>query len=222
MLDQSTPWLLLPVKSLLRGKRRLAPLLNPLERRDLNEYFLRRTVKIAAEFPGIQRTAVISEADDTLTLARELGVYTIRQTDGRGLNRAVTQGTRELYAHGARTLLILPIDLPFLLTHDLCEIATLGRQLEVVICPDKHHAGTNAIVFSVPTPIRFSFGPGSYLQHQREIQRYGLVPRLYYNPRIARDIDLPEDLIDPRDQALLLASVLRPVDSSSVGLWQKL
>ncbi len=211
MHDHSTPWLLLPVKSLLGGKRRLAPLLNQLERRDLNEYFLRRTVKIAAEFPGIQRTAVISEADDTLTLARELGVYTIRQTDGCGLNHAVTQGTRELHAHGARALLILPIDLPYLLTRDLYEIATLGRQHEVVICPDKHYAGTNAIVFSEPTSMRFSFGPGSYLQHQHETQRCGLVPHLYYNPRIAKDIDLPEDLADLRDQDLLPVSVLRPV-----------
>jgi 2-phospho-L-lactate/phosphoenolpyruvate guanylyltransferase len=211
VLDQSTPWLLLPVKSLSHGKRRLAPFLSHLERRDLNEYFLRRTINIAAEFPGVQRTAVISEADDTLTLARELGVYTIRQTDGRGLNHAAAQGTRELYAHGARSLLILPIDLPLLLTHDLYEIATLGRQHEVVICPDKHHAGTNAIFFSAPTSMRFSFGPRSYLQHQRETQRCGLVPHLYHNPRIARDIDLPEDLIDLRGQALLLASILRPV-----------
>jgi 2-phospho-L-lactate guanylyltransferase len=211
MLDESTPWLLLPVKSLLLGKRRLAPLLNHLERRDLNEFFLRRTVKIAAEFPGIQRTAVISEADDTLTLAKELGIYTIRQTNGRGLNHAVTQGTRELYAHGARALLILPIDLPFLQTHDLYKTATLGRQYKVVICPDQHSAGTNALFFSEPTPMRFSFGPGSYLKHQWETQRCGLVPHLFYNPRIARDIDLPEDLSDLRDQGLLSLSVLRPV-----------
>jgi 2-phospho-L-lactate/phosphoenolpyruvate guanylyltransferase len=193
----------------LRGKGRLAPILSYVERRDLNEFFLRRTIKIAGEFPGIQRTAVISDADDTLTLARELGIYTIRQTDGCGLNHAVTQGAGELYAHGARGLLILPIDLPFLQKHDLCEIAALGRQHEVVICPDKYSVGTNAIFFSEPTPMRFSFGPGSYLQHQRETQRCGLIPHLYYNPRIARDIDLPEDLIDLRDQALLLASVLR-------------
>ena len=88
MLDQSTPWLLLPVKSLLRGKRRLAPLLNQFERRDLNEFFLRRTVKIAAEFPGIQRTAVISEADDTLTLARELG--SIHDPPDRWLTVSIT------------------------------------------------------------------------------------------------------------------------------------
>jgi 2-phospho-L-lactate guanylyltransferase len=214
MLDQSAPWLLLPVKSLLRGKHRLAPLLSHLERRDLNEYFLRHTAKIAAEFPGTQRTAVISDADDTLTLARELGIYTIRQTDGCGLNHAVTQGTRELHAHGARALLILPIDLPYLQTHDLYEIAALGRRHEVVICPDKHYAGTNAIVFSEPTPMRFSFGAGSYLQHQRETQRCGLVPHLYYNPRIAKDIDVPEDLIGLRDQDLLPASVHGQLDSA--------
>ena len=211
MLDRPTPWLLLPVKSLLRGKGRLVPLLSHPERRVLNEYFLRRTVKIAAEFPGIQRTAIITEADDTLTLARELGVYTIRQTDGNGLNHAVTQGAAELYARGVRELLILPIDSPFLQTYDLCEVVALGGQYEVVICPDKHSAGTNAMFFSAPTPMQFSFGPGSYLQHQRETQRCGLVPHLYYNPRIAKDIDLPEDLADLRNQDLLPAGVLRSV-----------
>ena len=153
----------------------------------------------------------LAEADDTLTLARELGVYTIRQTDGNGLNHAVTQSAAELYARGAHELLILPIDLLFLQTYDLCEVAALGGQHEVVICPDKHSAGTNAIFFSAPTPMRFSFGPGSYLQHQRETQRCGLVPHLYYNLRIARDIDLSEHLVDLRYQDLLPASVLRPV-----------
>ncbi len=211
MLDRAIPWLLLPVKSLLRGKRRLAPVLNHLERRDLNEYFLQRTIKIAAEFPGIENTAVISEADDTLGLARELGVYTIRQTDGRGLNHAVTQGTGELCAHGAREILILPIDLPFLQAHDLREAAALGRQYDVVICPDKHSTGTNAIVVSAPTPMRFLFGRGSYLQHQREARRCDLVPHLYCNPRIASDIDLPEDLAVLHDQPSLPVNVLRPV-----------
>jgi 2-phospho-L-lactate guanylyltransferase len=126
-----------------------------------------------------------------------------------------TDGRKDDYFGIAASLLILPIDLPFLQTRDLREIATLGRQHEVVICPDKHYAGTNAIVFAEPKAIQFSFGPGSYLQHQREALRCGLVPRLYYNPRIAKDIDLPEDLIGLHNQGLLPASVLRPVHRSA-------
>lgn len=203
MLDRETPWLLLPVKSLQRGKLRLARILSQFERRSLNEFFLRRTINIAAEFPGVQRTTVISEADDTLTLAKELGVHTIRQTDGHGLNNAATQGSEELCALGVRKLLILPIDLPLLQTHDLCEIVALWRQHNVVICPDKHYAGTNAIFCSVPILFRFSFGHESYLRHQQEIQRRGLVPRLHYNPRIAKDIDFPKDLVELRARNML-------------------
>ena len=58
------PWLLVPVKSLRCGKSRLESALAPAERRRLNEFFLRHMIAVAGQFPGLARTAVVSDADD--------------------------------------------------------------------------------------------------------------------------------------------------------------
>jgi 2-phospho-L-lactate guanylyltransferase len=187
------PWLLLPVKSLECGKRRLGPVLGHAERRLLNEFFLRHTLAVAADFPGLQKTAVVSDAADALSLAAKLGARTIR-SNRQGLNRALADGCHELYRSEAKKLLIVPIDLPLVQTGDLLEIAALGDRHPLIICPDKHVAGTNAMFLSKELPVQFRFGDDSYRRHQAEARRCGVAPFLHFNERIAQDIDVPADL----------------------------
>lgn len=193
--DPTTPWLLLPVKSMQTGKGRLAPALSSSERRALNEFFLRRMIALVSSYPGLHKTAIISDAADTLDLAAALGVGTIRQGHAHDLNQAVTQGCHHLYARGATDILILPVDLPLIQPADIQEIAGLGRRHSLVICPDKNRVGTNAIFLSAQATIRFQFGPQSYIRHQDEARLRGYSPCLHFNPRIAIDIDVPDDLI---------------------------
>ena len=187
------PWLLLPVKSLQHGKRRLEPALSGSERLRLNEFFLRRMIAVAAEYPALERTVVVSDALDSLLLATELGARTIR-TERQELNGAVADGCHALYGLKARQIMILPIDLPLVQSSDLREIAELGEKHQMVICPDRNAAGTNALVLSQKLPLRFRFGRDSYHEHQLEAHRCGVAPLLHYNARIAKDIDLPPDL----------------------------
>jgi 2-phospho-L-lactate guanylyltransferase len=187
------PWLLLPVKSLQRGKRRLEPALSDAERHRLNEFFLRRMIAVAAEYPALERTVIVSDSGDSLLLATELGACTIR-TERQGLNGALADGCHALYGLKARQIIILPVDLPLVQSSDLREIAELGERHQMVICPDRNAAGTNALVLSRKVPLRFRFGHDSYHEHQVEAHRCGVAPLLHYNARIAKDIDLPADL----------------------------
>lgn len=187
------PWLLLPVKSLQGGKRRLEPALSDAERLRLNEVFLRRMITVAAEYPGLERTAVVSDAEDTLLFATELGGRTIR-TREHDLNGAVADGCHALYGRNVQQIMILPVDLPLVQSSDLRELAGLGDDHPMVICPDRNAAGTNALVLSQNPALRFRFGQDSYHAHQAEARRCGIVPFLHYNPRIAIDIDVPADL----------------------------
>ena len=62
-------------------------------------------------------------------------------------------------------MLLVPGDCPAL---DPGEVATLlARQgrAGVVIVPDRHGAGTNALLLSPPDVIEPSFGPGSFARH---------------------------------------------------------
>ncbi len=187
------PWLLFPVKSLQGGKRRLARALTDAERLRLNEFFLRRMIAVAAEYPGLERTAVVSDAGDTLMLATELGARTI-PTREQDLNGAVTEGCQALHRRSVQQIMILPVDLPLVQSSDLRELARLGDDHGIVICPDRTAAGTNALVLSQELPLRFRFGPDSYHAHQVEARRCGVVPFLHYNARVAVDIDLSADL----------------------------
>jgi 2-phospho-L-lactate guanylyltransferase len=186
--------LLIPIKSLQAGKSRLSSLLDAQVRRYLNEFFLRHIVEVARELPGSHGTAIISECEGVLGLARSLDIRVIRQTGGQGLNAAATQGVEELRASGASAILIVASDLPMIRASDLHEIATRGQEHRVVICPDKHHTGTNAMFLAADTSLHFRFGAGSYAEHCREAQSSGISPLTYFNRRIAMDIDVPADV----------------------------
>jgi 2-phospho-L-lactate guanylyltransferase len=192
MRDRHALWLLLPVKSLACGKSRLAPALGEAQRRALNEFFLDHILAVAAQFPGLHRTAVVSSDPDALAEAARHGTRTIACAQS-GLNRALTLGCQEVHRAGGEEILILPIDLPLVEPNDLLEVASFGAH-SVVICPDKAGIGTNAMFLSSCSEIEFKFGKDSYRRHQEETTRCGLVPKLHFNERIASDVDVPGDL----------------------------
>lgn len=191
-----TPWLLIPVKAFDKGKSRLRAVLADDTRRALNEFFLRRVLATARQFPGSARTAVISECDRVLKIAAACGVQTVRQTSGPGLNRAASEGMAKVRRRGARSVLLIASDLPTLRPRDLRELADSARRGSgIVICPDKHRSGTNAILLPAGAQLRFRFGKGSFLGHCREAMRAGFPPIVHFNARVAFDVDSPQDLV---------------------------
>jgi 2-phospho-L-lactate guanylyltransferase len=187
------PWCLIPVKSLRCGKRRLETALSDADRLYLNELFLRRMLAVAAVFPGLERTAIVSDANDTLSLAACLGALTIR-TPRVELNAALADGRDELRRRAVARVVVLPVDLPLVGASDIRELAALGEQNPVVIAADRDGSGTNALALHTDAALAFHFGVGSYRAHQLEAYRCGFRPLLHANARIAQDVDLPADL----------------------------
>jgi 2-phospho-L-lactate guanylyltransferase len=190
-----TPWLLIPVKSLRTGKSRLGAVLADDARRALNEFFLRRMLEAARRYPGRERTAVISDCDDALRIAAACSVLAIPQASGPGLNRAASEGLAELRRRDASDIVLMACDTPTVLPADLRELADASLSgSRIVICPDKHRTGTNALFVPRTAAMEFRFGEGSLSQHRREALRAGFIPKLHFNPRVAFDIDTAKDL----------------------------
>jgi 2-phospho-L-lactate guanylyltransferase len=188
------PWVLISIKSLEDGKSSLSPSLEAPARRALNEFFLRHMVGAAADFAGRARTAIIGECDEVLCIAKALGVHGIRQSGARGLNAATMQGVDAVRSSRADEVLVVECDLTLVCSSDLGKIAEQGGERHVVICPDKRGTGTNAILLPARTELRFCFGIGSYAAHVHEAERAGVKPLTHANPRVAVDIDDPDDL----------------------------
>jgi 2-phospho-L-lactate/phosphoenolpyruvate guanylyltransferase len=177
-------WLVLPMKSLRDGKSRLAPALDPRQRRELLEYLLLRTLDRAAEFPGLQRTLVVSGCEETRVRSASLGAQVLEETPGVGLNGALREAQLELRRANARTMLVVPCDLPLLEADDLQALAQAAWANCVAIAPDEARQGTNGLCFDA----RQEFS------HLTEIRRLGLQHLTVENPRLAFDLDLAQDL----------------------------
>ncbi len=114
---------------------------------------------------------------------------------GAGQNGALEHARAMARQWHPRAMLVLSGDLPLLSAQDLEEMGRLGaREGSIVLAPDRHGVGTNALLLHPPDLIPFRFGPGSFHLHRREAEARHLRVQVYRGRGTAVDLDLPEDL----------------------------
>jgi 2-phospho-L-lactate guanylyltransferase len=190
-----TLWAIVPVKPLRRGKSRLSSVLSLEARTALNHYLLSNTLKTLAAVPEIEHSLVVSRDPEALTIAREYGARTVQEQGSPQLNIALTRATMVAVSHSVQGVIIVPADLPLITVDDIR--AVVKRAVDppvVVITPDRHHQGTNALLITPPGLIRYEFGPGSFQRHCILAEKAGARLEICERGSVALDIDLPEDL----------------------------
>ena len=188
-------YILIPVKDLARAKQRLAPLLTQEERTRLAWVMLEGTLAAAARAKVADRVAVVTLYPPAITLAERHGVEVIVESEQISESASVDFGSREVLRRGASAVLRLPIDLPLIAAEDLA--AVFARQQpspSAVIVPSRDGTGTNALLRCPPALFPSHFGPGSLAQHLAEAERAGARCETLHLPRVALDIDDPEDV----------------------------
>src|SRR5262249_59692414 len=109
---------------------------------------------------------------------------------GLGLNGAVASGVEYLtHERGAIEVIVAHADLP--LADDL---TGLGGFAGITFVPDRHDDGTNVLVVPTGAGFTFAYGPGSFARHRAEVDRLRLPYRVLRDPRLAWDVDVPDDL----------------------------
>ncbi|HET9911572.1 MAG TPA: 2-phospho-L-lactate guanylyltransferase [Anaerolineales bacterium] len=190
-----TLWAIVPVKPLRRGKSRLAGALSEDERTDLNRSLLQNTLKTLSELKEVEEILVISRDPQALTIARNYGARTVRENGQPELNTALQRATvvAQVYTTGA--VLILPADLPLITAEDVRTlIERAGEPPAVVIAPDRHGTGTNALLISPSGLIEYDFGENSFQRHCQRAREAGARLEIVNLPSLGLDLDLPEDL----------------------------
>lgn len=187
-------WALIPVKTLARGKSRLAGLLSATERQELTLAML-RDVLCAVTGSRLQGGVVVHTDPVVADLARAAGLTVLQESSPSDLNGALRQGLEHLDQRGARGALIVPADVPLMLGQDIDEILSHGPRAPVVaIVPSADSTGTNALLLQPPSVIAPAFGRGSYRAHLNVAMSAGLPCISVENSRVALDLDEPVDL----------------------------
>ncbi len=190
-----TLWAIVPVKPLGRGKSRLASVLSQQERADLNRHLLAHTVDTLRELPEIEQVLVVSRDPAALALARDHGARTVQENGAPHLNIALARATILAKNYITRGILIVPADLPLITPEDVRAMLDRAKYPPVVVvAPDRHHQGTNALLVCPAGLIEYEFGPGSFHRHCALARHAGARLEICELPSLALDVDFPEDL----------------------------
>ena len=196
---ESSTWIVIPVRSLTDGKRRLAPVLDPDERAGLVRRMFLRTLEAAIEAgPPV---LVVSPDPAALTLARDRGATGLEEPRPVELNHALELAAREAAARGATALLVVSADLPDLGAEDLRAMLppppaapSAPAGAVVRIAPDEAGIGTNALYVRPPGLLSFEYGETSCRRHLEQARTRGARVERVDRPGLRFDLDTPDDL----------------------------
>ena len=189
-----TLWAIVPVKPLRYGKSRLAGTLTEDQRTELNRALLQHTLETLSELKEVDGVLVISRDPHALTVARSHGARTVQENGQPQLNTALKRATVVAQVYATRGVLVLPADLPLISKEDVLElIKRSGEPPVVVIAPDRHGRGTNALLISPPGLIEYDFGENSFQRHCARAKNAGARLEVVELPSLGLDLDIPED-----------------------------
>ncbi|NIP23212.1 MAG: 2-phospho-L-lactate guanylyltransferase, partial [Phycisphaerae bacterium] len=188
-------FVIVPVKDLSKAKERLSSIM-PQEERTALAYAMLEDVLSALKGSKLPyRKFIVTLDAGAIEIAKRLGIEVIPETEQKGESASVDYASQVCMEMGAKSVLVIPGDAPLITSGDIDYI--LGREKgspSIVFVPARDKLGTNAFLRNPPDAIPSMFGHDSFNKHKDEADRCGIPYVSFENPRIALDIDNPEDL----------------------------
>jgi 2-phospho-L-lactate guanylyltransferase len=187
---------ILPIKSFGAAKQRLSPLLGTGSRQALAQAMFSDVLGSLRKVDGLESITVVSADPAVDAAARGSGVTVVVDPAESGQSDATMVGIRHALASGYERVVLVPGDTPLLNPMELDALLARSEAdgMQVVIVPDRHGSGTNALVITPPDAFYPSFGPDSLNRHVTLAQEAGLLHSVEEVPSLSHDIDTPEDL----------------------------
>jgi 2-phospho-L-lactate/phosphoenolpyruvate guanylyltransferase len=185
---------ILPVKRFDDAKQRLRSALGPSARRALARAMVHDVLDALDRVRGLDRIIVVTAEQPVLALVAGRGDVVVDETDDTGQSAAAALGIEVAQDLGADRVLLVPGDCPALWPREVDAMLTRHREPGVVVVPDRHGTGTNALLLAPPDAIAPSFGEGSRRRHLREALEAGITPAVEPLVSLGLDVDTPDDL----------------------------
>jgi 2-phospho-L-lactate guanylyltransferase len=208
----------IPVKETTSAKQRLHAALRPGQRRELALAMLEDVLKTVTEVRGLAGVVVATADTAAAVLGRRNGTEIWADEVDVSHSAAVAAAARRLARDGL-AMLTLPADIPLVQGEDIgcvlaAHAATSRKSRTLVIVPARDERGSNAVLCSPADAVMLRFGNDSFFPHLAQAKACGIEPHVARLPRIALDIDTPDDL------ALLMATDGHTRSQTLLRRWQ--
>jgi 2-phospho-L-lactate guanylyltransferase len=214
---------ILPVKSFGAAKQRLAESFGAGFRQALAQAMFTDVLRSLRRAPELDEIVVVTSDRVAESAADGHGVRVLADTAQAGQSEAALIGIRHALAEGFERAVLVPGDTPLMERDDLARLLAPAVP-GVVIVPDRHGTGTNALVLTPPDAIAPSFGPGSFARHVALAEAAGVPHRVERVSALELDVDTPGDLAElaaqlelRRGQAPLTRGALSQLDRAGAA-----
>jgi 2-phospho-L-lactate guanylyltransferase len=195
--------LLLPIKDHRNAKQRLAGVLTPEERQSLAQAMMLDVLNAVKRVNRAERIFVVTNFEPAMRIAESSGWTVLAEGRQISESASVDAASRLCAAQGVTALLRLPLDLPLIQPEDIDELLSLDFVAPAaVLVPSRDGTGTNALLRTPPALFASQFGTGSFAKHRALAEAAGAQILVRSNPRLAMDVDDPEDLLELLKQDL--------------------
>ncbi|WP_205698934.1 2-phospho-L-lactate guanylyltransferase [Conexibacter sp. SYSU D00693] len=186
----------LPVKRFGAAKQRLfTDGMSEGTKRALAEAMVTDVLIALRRSKRIDTTLVVTGEPAAEALAGGYDASVVADPSDDGHSAAALRGVKAAIMLGAERVVLLPGDCPALVPAELDDlVARAGQGPEVLVVPDRHGTGTNALVLTPPGVMEPSFGPGSRERHEDLAARAGARSEVVEVPSLMLDVDTLEDL----------------------------
>jgi len=175
---------ILPIKVFGRAKTRLGG------RPELAATMAGHVLDALASAERLDAVLVVTADPSARASAEEHGFEVVDEPELAGHNAAAELGIARALELGATRALLVPGDCPLLTSDEVDALLDRHPDDRVVVVPDRHGTGTNALLLRPPDAIHPAFGPGSRDRH------LGLDGGAVLDevPGLLLDVDTPDDL----------------------------
>ena len=185
--------ILVPVKNLANAKQRLADVMDQPARTELAHAMLQDVLDALAESAADEVSLVTSDAF-ALELAEHYRFTIIRDDSNLSETAAIEMATRVCESRGVQTTLVIPADIPLIEAADIRAIYKAAPARGTVLVPAADQRGTNAVLRRPAALFPLRFGNDSFIPHLAAAIATRTTCVVLSLPRVALDIDTPEDL----------------------------
>jgi 2-phospho-L-lactate/phosphoenolpyruvate guanylyltransferase len=185
----------LPVKRFGAAKQRLNEDLSDGTRRALAEAMVTDVLIALRRSKRVDEVLVVSGESTAVALAAGYdAAAVVDDPDDAGHSAAAARGVAAAMDRGATRVVLVPGDCPALDPVELDRLLAEAADTAVVVVPDRHGDGTNALVLSPPDAIAPAFGPGSRERHERLAAEANVTCTAIDVPTLGLDVDTGDDL----------------------------
>ena len=190
---------ILPVKQFGAAKQRLSEMLGAATRAALAAAMFDDVLGALQGATALDVTIVVSGEPRVTDLIAGRDVVLLDDPAEKGQSQAARTGLARASALGCSVAVLIPGDCPLLEPAEVDGLIERRRGAgapDVIVVPDRHRTGTNAVVLDPAGPFEPQFGPDSLRLHTEQCARRGLSCAVEEIGSLALDLDTPDDLAE--------------------------